>query len=159
LLGKYFGLLLTVWMQLVVMGLAFVLVSWASAAPLGAGHFWALFLLGMELAVIVAVATFYSAFTTPLLASLFTVGIYAIGHLTRDLLALGKQADLENVRRLSEVLYRVLPDLEMYNLSIEAVHGLPISSADIFWPMLYGLGYASVLLFMAIAVFQKRDMK
>jgi hypothetical protein len=39
------------------------------------------------------------------------------------------------------------------------VHGLPISSADIFWPMLYGLGYASVLLFMAIAVFQKRDMK
>jgi len=159
LVGKYLGLLLTVWMQVVVMGAAFVLVSLASGAPIDSGHFWALFLLGMELAVIVAVATLFSAFTTPLLASLFTVGIYAVGHLTRDLLALGAQADLESVRRASEVLYRVLPDLEMFNLSIEAVHGLPIAGSDVFWPMLYALGYATVLLLLAMAVFQKRDLK
>ena len=158
LLGKYFGLLLTVWMQLVLMGAAFAVVSLATGTPLGIGHFWAIFLLGMELAVIVAVATLFSSFTTPLLASLFTVGIYAVGHMTRELLALGKQADVDNVRHVSQALYRVLPDLEMFNVSIEAVHGLPIAGTDIFWPMLYAMGYSTVMLFMAISVFQKRDM-
>lgn len=158
-LGKYFGLLLTVWMELVIMGAAFVVVSLATDTALGTGHFWALFLLGMELAVIVAVATLFSSFTTPLLASLFTVGIYAVGHMTRELVALGKQADLEGVKRVADTLYRVLPDLEMFNVHIEAVHGLPIAGADIFWPMLYSIGYSTVMLFIAISVFQKRDMK
>jgi ABC-type transport system involved in multi-copper enzyme maturation permease subunit len=159
LVGKYFGLLLTVWMQVAIMGVAFVVVSLASGSPLGSGHFWALFLLSMELAVIVGVATLFSSFTTPLLASLFTVGIWAVGHLTRDLLALGRQADAANVQRVAEVLYRVLPDLEMFNVTIEAVHGLPIAGADIVLPMLYAFGYATVLIGMAIAVFKKRDMK
>ena len=159
LVGKYLGLLLTVWMQVAIMGAAFVLVSLASGSPLGSGHFWALFLLAMELAVIVGVATLFSSFTTPLLASLFTVGIWAVGHLTRDLLALGHQAEAAHVQRVVEVLYRVLPDLEMFNVTIEAVHGLPIAGADIVWPMLYAFGYATVLIGIAIAVFQKRDMK
>lgn len=159
LLGKYFGLLATVWMQVAIMGVAFVAVSVASGAPLGMGLFWALVLLCMELAVIVAVATFFSAFTTPTLASLFTVGIWMVGHLTRDLLAIGKRADQPAVEWATAILYRVLPDLEAFNLSIEAVHGLPISSADVFWPMLLGIGYSTVLLFVASSVFQKRDMK
>ncbi len=159
LLGKYFGLLATVWMQVAIMGVAFVGVSLAAGAPLGSGVFWALVLLGIELAVIVAVATLFSAFTTPLLASLFTVGIWVLGHLTRDLLALGKQADQRAVEWATVFIYRVLPDLDAFNLSIEAVHGLPISSAQVVWPMLLGIGYSTVLLFIASLVFQTRDMK
>jgi hypothetical protein len=56
-------------------------------------------------------------------------------------------------------LYRVLPDLEAFNLSIEAVHGLPIGGGEVFWPMLLGIGYSTVLLFVASSIFQKRDMK
>ncbi len=159
LLGKYLGLLATVWLQVAIMGVAFVIVSLASGAPLGAGVAWALLLFCMELAVIVAVATLFSSFTTPLLASLFTVGIWVVGHLTRDLLALGKQADQESVQWVTAFLYRVLPDLEAFNLTIEAVHGLPIESGEVVWPMLLGIGYSAVLLIVAIQVFQKRDMK
>jgi ABC-type transport system involved in multi-copper enzyme maturation permease subunit len=159
LLGKYFGLLATVWLQVAIMGVAFVVVSLAAGAPLGSGIAWALVLFCMELAVIVAVATLFSAFTTPLLASLFTVGIWLVGHLTRDLLALGKQADQESVQLVTGLLYRVLPDLEAFNLSIEAVHGLPIAPDQVVWPMLLGVGYSIVLLFVATQIFQKRDMK
>ncbi len=159
LLGKYFGLLATVWMQVAIMGIAFVIVSLGAGAPLGSGIAWALLLLGMELAVIVAVATLFSAFTTPMLASLFTVGIWVVGHLTRDLLALGKQADQPGVEWATAIIYRVLPDLEAFNLSIEAVHGLPIESGAVFWPRLLGIGYSTVLLFIASLIFQKRDMK
>jgi len=113
----------------------------------------------MRKTVIVAVATLFSAFTTPLLASLFTVGIYLVGHLTRELLALGRQADQPGVERVTGVLYRVLPDLESFNLSIEAVHGLPVTAEMVVWPVLLGIGYSTVLLFMATMVFARRDMK
>lgn len=159
LLGKFLGLLLTVWLQLFFMSIAFVVVSASAGAPLDAGYAYALLLIGMELVVIVAVATLFSAFTTPMLSALFTVGIYMLGHLTRDLLALGKQLDLEGVRTVSKGLYMVLPDLESFNLTIQAVHGMPITASEVMLPILYGLGYATVLLFLASMIFQKRDMK
>jgi ABC-type transport system involved in multi-copper enzyme maturation permease subunit len=159
LLGKCLGLLLTVWLQLLFMAIAFVAVSAGTGAPLDSGHAYALLLIGMELIVIVAVATLFSSFTTPMLAALFTIGIYLLGHLTRDLLAIGERADQEGVRTMSKVLYKVLPDLESFNLSIQAVHGLPISTAEIVLPILYALGYAAALLFLASWIFQKRDMK
>jgi ABC-type transport system involved in multi-copper enzyme maturation permease subunit len=159
LLGKWLGLVLTVWMQLAYMGVAFAAVSLATGAPLGPGHAAALAMVGMELVVVVAIATLFSAFTTPMLAALFTLGIWSAGHLSRDLYALGQQAENPTFTVVATWLYRVLPDLEGFNLSIQAVHGLPISASEIVLPILYGIGYATVLLVLASAIFQRRDMK
>ena len=159
LVGKFLGLLGTVWLQLLLMTGAFVLVSLATGAPLDSGHAVALLLTAMELMIVVAVATLFSAFTTPMLAALFSLGIYALGHLSRDLLALGMQADLEGVTTAATWIYRVLPDLESFNRTIEAVHGLPIAPAEVGWPILYALGYTTTLLFAAVAIFRRRDFK
>ena len=50
-----------------------------------------------------------------------------------------------------------LPDLESFNLTLEAVHGLPISAADVWLALVYGAGYATLVLFAAVAVFSRRD--
>ncbi|MEE8580367.1 MAG: ABC transporter permease [Myxococcota bacterium] len=159
LLGKFVGLVLTVWLQLLIMGAAFVAVSMISGAPVDAGHAAAILLIGVELMLIVAVATLFSSFTTPLLASLFSVGLYAVGHLTRDLRQLGEQADLENVGRAAWLLHRLLPDLESFNLTIQATHGLPIPASEIWLPVLYGLGYSGILLGIATFLFERRDFR
>ena len=114
LIGKFAGLTLTVWLQLALMSSAFALVSWMAGSPLSSSHFLALILIGLELMVLVAIATFFSAFTTPMLAALFTVGFWLIGHLSRDLYALGQQADVESVGSVMNALFRFLPDFEMY---------------------------------------------
>jgi len=159
LVGKYFGLLLTVWLQLFFMGAAFVLVVMSSGGSITSGHAAAIFMTGMELMVVVAVATLFSSFSTPMLAALFTLGIWSVGHLTRDMRALGQQADLGYVKSMADWLYRLLPDLESFNLTIQAAHGLEISPQEIWLPMLYAIGYATVLLFGASFIFQRRDMK
>ena len=159
LLGKYLGLLLTVWLQLGLMALVFAAVSVAAGASLSITHVAAVFLIGMELAVVVAVATLFSTFTTPLLAAFFTLGVYCIGHLTRDLNALGSQADDAALRGLTHVLYRALPDLDSFDLSLHAIHGWAVTPGDIVWPMLYALGYVCILLFMATSIFRVRDLK
>lgn len=159
LLGKYLGLVFTVWLQVGIMSVAFVAVSLASDAPIDAGHGAALLLMAMELTLVVALATLFSTFTTPMLSSLFTLGIYIVGHLTRDLRELGQQADAANLGSVGEFLYQVLPDLEIFNLSLQAAHGLAISASEIWLPMLYGSLYVAGLLMAASFILERRDFR
>jgi ABC-type transport system involved in multi-copper enzyme maturation permease subunit len=159
LLGKYVGLVATLWLQAAIMIVAFAAVSLLRGAPLGMGHAAAFALLLLELAVVVAVATLFSAFTTPLLASLFSGGVWAVGNLTRNLRDLGVESEVELVRNVTVFLHRVLPDLASFNLSVEAAHGLPIAASDVWLPLLYGLGYVATLLVCAVTIFERRDFK
>ena len=158
LLGKFLGLLLAVWLQLGLMSLAFAGVSLLVGADLDLGYAAALGLVGVELMVVVAVATLFSSFTTPMLAALFSLGIYALGHLSRNLYFLGQESDAEGVREVATFIYRVLPDLETFNLSIQAVHGLAISGAEVGWAILYGAAYSAALLILATFIFERRDL-
>jgi ABC-type transport system involved in multi-copper enzyme maturation permease subunit len=159
LLGKYAGLVATTWLMLLCMGLVFGGVSLAAGAPVHPGHVAATAMLGVEMIIVVAVAILFSSFTTPMLAALFTVGIYVVGHLTQNLYHLSIAAGEQGAGQIGVWLYRVLPDLELYDLSIQAVHGLPIPAADIWLPVAYAAGYASVLLLVASLLFERRDLR
>ena len=159
LIGKFAGLTLTVWLQLGLMTLAFALVSAMAGAPIGSGHFIALLLIGLELMVLVAIATFFSAFTTPMLAALFTIGFWLIGHLSRDLYALGQQSEVESVTTTSVWIFRFLPDLGLFNKTLEAVHGLPIDSGEVVMAFVYSIGYMVCLLTLGSMIFSRRDFK
>ena len=159
LVGKYLGLVATTWLMLASLALVFGGVSLLAGAPVHAGHLAATAMLGVEMVIVVAIAILFSSFTTPMLASLFTVGIYVVGHLTQNLYFLSQQSGDVEAARLGMWLYRLLPDLELYNLSIEAVHGLAIPAAAIWWPVAYAVGYASVLLFAASWLFERRDLR
>src|SRR5262249_45292439 len=124
LLGKYLGLLATLWLQIAVVALGFAGVSLATGAPLAWAHAAAFLLIGVEVAVVVAIALLFSAFTSPMLASLFTAGLWLIGHLSRDLRNLGAQSTAESVRRATAWLYRALPDLSAFDLTQHAAHQL-----------------------------------
>lgn len=159
LVGKWAGLTFTVWVQLLLMSLAFAFVSVLAGASLTAGHAVAIGLLGLELMVLVAISTLFSSFTTPMLASFYTFGLWLIGHLSRDLYLLGQQSDHTAVPRLTSIIYSVLPDFEIFNKTLEAVHGLPIHDHEIGFAALYAAGYAIVTLMLASTIFSRRDLK
>lgn len=159
LLGKFLGLTLTIWMQMVIMFVAFIVTSLATGAPLGVQHAAFAALTAMELSLVVAVATVFSSFTTPFLAAFFTTGAWAVGHLTRDLRDIGAQSGLPLLERGTALAHRVLPDLESFNLSREAAHLLPVAASDVVLPLLYGAGYAALLLMAAVAIFERRDFR
>ncbi len=159
LVGKWAGLTITVWLQLGLMAIAFAGVSWVAGAPLGTDHAVAIALIGLELMVLVSIATFFSAFTTPMLAAFFTVGIWMIGHLSRDLRALGEQSELESVSRMSDLIFALVPDFEVFNLTLQAVHGLAISANEIQLAIVYAAGYTISTLVLASMIFSRRDFK
>lgn len=159
LLGKFFGLVMTTWLQVTVLVVFFAMVSLLTGAPITLTHGAAILLICVELMLMVAIATFFSAFTTPMLASFFSVGVWVVGCLTRNLRDLGAVSDVESVRLTTVWLHRVLPDLASFNLSIEAAHGLPISAFDVWLPLVYGVGYAAIVLLGAMAIFERRDFR
>jgi ABC-type transport system involved in multi-copper enzyme maturation permease subunit len=159
LLGKYVGLLATTSMLVMSMGVIFGVVSWLAGAPVHAGHVAALGMIAVEMMILVAVATLCSSFTTPMLAALFTTGVYVVGHLSQNLHHLAMAADDVGVRQAGAVLYRILPDLELFNLSTQAVHGLAISSFEIWGPVAYAALYTAVLLSIAGFLFERRDLR
>jgi ABC-type transport system involved in multi-copper enzyme maturation permease subunit len=159
LLGKYFGLVATLWVQAFIMSGVFVVISLFREVALTEGHAAAFGLLAMELAVVVAIATLFSAFTTPMLASLFTGGVWIAGNLSRNLRDIGVDSDVDVVRQATAVLHRLLPDLASFNLSIEAAHGLPLAASDLWLPVAYGVAYATIVLVCAVTVFERRDFK
>jgi hypothetical protein len=56
-------------------------------------------------------------------------------------------------------MHRILPDLESFNLSIQAAHQLPVAASDIGFPVLYGAGYVAIILVSATLIFERRDFR
>jgi ABC-type transport system involved in multi-copper enzyme maturation permease subunit len=157
--GKYAGLVATLWGLLAVMAACFAAASWAANAPLGAGHAVALGLCAAELAVVVAFATLFSSFATPFLAGCYSLGVYLVGHLARDLYAIGQVSKSELTRTFSDWVHRLVPDLSAFNRTLEAVHGLPIPAGEVAWSLVMALGWITGFLLVAVMTFERRDFR
>jgi ABC-type transport system involved in multi-copper enzyme maturation permease subunit len=159
LLGKFAGLTLTIWMQSACMGVAFALVSLAAGAPLAGQHLVFGVLVGVELALVVSLATLFSTFTTPMLAAFFTTGFWAVGQLSRELRDLGAASGSAPLHALTGFLYRVLPDMQSFDVAVETAHLLPLTASDVWLPVVYGFGYTTIVLLVAVLVFERRDLR
>jgi ABC-type transport system involved in multi-copper enzyme maturation permease subunit len=115
-----------------------------------------LFLL-IELSLLVAVAMVFGVFTSSILATLFSFGIYLMGHISGNLLKLGALSKNETVESITKAIYLVLPDLERLNLKNQAVYGILPDSVELWSHALYGVLYAALLLSIAILIFSKRE--
>ena len=113
--------------------------------------------LFLELAVLTAVAILFGVFTSSILATLFSFGVYFMGHISKDLLKLGAITKNANIETLTKSLYLVLPNLERFNLKNDAVYGLLPTSSELFSTFLYGILYIVLLLTIANLIFSRRQ--
>ncbi len=141
------------------MSVGFALMLWFSGASGVVDALPAIWLTFVELLVVTAIAIVFSCFSTPTLSALFTLGIVLIGRLTAALLVFGKASDNEALERFAQVLYRVLPDLQTFNLRSAAAYGRAWEWEYVAYATGYGLLWAGALLLLATVIFQFRDFK
>ncbi|MEE8378639.1 MAG: ABC transporter permease [Candidatus Aminicenantaceae bacterium] len=157
LLGKYFGLVLTLFVMMFLMTMIFFVIYFLHALKIEWSIMIALFYIFLELCLITAVALFFSCFSTPILSSIFSLAFYLIGHLSWGLETLLKKMAPGVGKVTARILYTFLPDLENFNFKTEIVHHLPIPPQVLFYSALYGIFYTAFVLFLAILIFRKRD--
>ncbi len=162
LVGKYFGLCLTLLVNVLVMGvgvsLALVYVSrgWDPLIP----TIWpAVLLIYMELMLLTAVALLFSSFSSPALSALLTFMVFIIGHFSADLKTLAAALGSTSSRWLFTGLYYLLPNLSNYSFITPAAHGRAPSAGFVFATGVYAAVYITVILALATLVFSRRNFK
>lgn len=162
LIGKYLGLCLTLFVNVLVMGagvsLALVFVShgWKS---LVLGIWPAILLIYVELMILTGVALLFSSFSSPTLSALLTLSVFIIGHFSSDLKSLSATMSSGHARLFFSALYYILPNLSTYSFITPAAHGVLPSSGYAFAAVSYGLIYIVVLLAAATVIFRRRNFK
>jgi ABC-type transport system involved in multi-copper enzyme maturation permease subunit len=156
-LGKFLGLVLTLFVMTVGMGLIFLAVVYLHTSRIEWPLLVAIAYVFLELVLITAVAILFSSFSTPILSSIFSLAFYLIGHISWGLNLLIKKMHAGAGKAAARFLYVFLPDLENFNFRTEAVHGLPIPSSIFLYSILYGVCYTAFILALAILVFRRRD--
>lgn len=171
-LGKYAGLVTTLAVNLGVMTIAYYAMLWymdatASASaraawltpPIDPRLLIAIGLIFAELMLVTALALFFSTFSSPLLATLLTIGLWVAGHFNADLRNFENVVSSPVAVAIARGLYYVLPNLAPFDVKAEVVYGTPISMRTVAFTLVYAAVYITLLLSAAVAIFRRRDFK
>ena len=172
LLGKFCGLVATLAVNVSVMTVALVVVlavyGWLTPAEMREA--WeapavdpkivvVAALILAELAVVTAIAIFFSTFTSPVLAAAFTVGLVIAGQFGADLKNFEQVVESKPVAWMARGLYYVLPNLAPFDVKSQFVHAQPIPGGYVALTAGYGVLYVAALLTLASLFFSRRDFK
>jgi ABC-type transport system involved in multi-copper enzyme maturation permease subunit len=158
LVGKFGGVLAVgcVNIALLLLGLyASMLLLRTTGSP---GILWAAALAAVEAAVVAAFAVLFSVVSSPVPAMVFGGLTMLIGHASMDVHDLAGQMGNSSARVAGDVLYWLLPNLEVFDVRGAAVHGLPIAPSYVASAVVYGALYAALVLFASVWAFERRDL-
>ena len=158
LLGKYFGLLATVAVNLGLMTATLLLVAVLYGAGFDLRLVFAAAMILMEMAVLAAFAVLFAVVTKPILGSVLTLAVFVIGHVSEDIWVLAKHLPSRLGRGSVAAVYYLLPNLERFNFKAEAVHSLAVRPEVIGWSLVYGVLYAALVLYLACLYFGRKDL-
>lgn len=159
LIGKYCGLMLTIIVNISLMSMGFFVVLYYAQGHVSWMLLKAIFLIILELMLITSFAILFSTFSTPTLSAIFTLSIYVIGHLVKDLHLWGSKTNKVTIKIITNTLYYILPNLEHFNIKGKVVYQVPVTTEYILWVSLYGLAYTLFIFLIASFIFHYRDFK
>ncbi len=158
-LGKAAGLCATILLTSTVMAVTLfgVHASYGGASEPGillasAGIFF-------ELVLLVCIATLFSTFTTPTLSAMFTLALFAIGHLSEGLYRMEDQFQSAGAKTVATILFHVLPNLEVFNWKNDVAHGYARSFGILLPAAGYLALYGGAMLLLACMLFERKDFK
>lgn len=159
-LGKYFGLCLTLLVNLLVMGIGVSLaLLFVGGKDLAISIWGSIYLIFFELAILTAIATLFSSFSSPTLSALLSFFIFIIGHFSAALRDLANSLGSSFAKYFFEFIYYFLPNLSHFSFIKNASHGDVPPSSMIFGATAYALVYVAVLLAATTLIFSRRNFK
>jgi ABC-type transport system involved in multi-copper enzyme maturation permease subunit len=162
-LGKWLGMLLTLGVQVSVMGLVLAGTLAIQGAVFDAPLLKALWLLYVNVMVVTSVAVLFSSFSSPFLSGLFAFGIFVVGRNVPDIKLVVDQLQGPAGAVLGLAL-KILPSMHLFYPSgaivgaeVVSVHGTFVGAPYMMWTTVYGVGYSLIVLVFAMLIFRKRD--
>ena len=162
LLGKFVGLVLTLAVNTAAMaaGLFLALLFVKHSITRGdAVVAVAVYFILLKLMLVVALAMLFSCFTSPLLALLFTGGLYLAGLFVSELRSLQVTNLTPQMQKFFTVISYILPNFGNYDVMGAAAHGRGVAGTLVLHNTLYTLLYSAIVLSAAAVIFSRKDLK
>lgn len=170
-LGKYLGLAFTLLVNTASMAIILFLLVLYTEIRYGdlirvyyGGHYFAEFFKAvyfeyLEFLIIIGIALVFSSFTTPVMTVLLTFFLFAIGRFSSDINLFAEEIKTPAAAVLAGIIYRVIPNLEKFDVRREAVYGGNVSFDLILYTTAYAVLYVMALLVLSVMIFEKREFK
>ncbi|HTS69022.1 MAG TPA: ABC transporter permease subunit [Terriglobia bacterium] len=159
-LGKYAGLLLTLFVNTAIMTAGFYIALAIQERGLETSDLnllVAIYFIVLELVIVVGIAIFFSCLSSSILSAVFTLCLFVIGNFSSDIRAFGQGSGSPLLEKITAFLYYVLPHFGDFNVIDQVAHGVRIPGFLVAANTLYALLYVAVLLSGAILVFEERE--
>jgi len=162
LLGKFTGLAVTLAVNTTAMAAGLFIALWAVKHSLVRGDavvLIAVYFILLKLMLVVALAMLFSCFTSPLLAILFTGGMYLAGLFVSELRSLQVTNLTAPMQKFFAVISYILPNFGNYDVMGAAAHGRGIAGSLVLNNTLYTVLYCAMVLAVAGVIFSRKDLK
>ncbi|MDD2336528.1 MAG: ABC transporter permease [Geobacteraceae bacterium] len=171
LLGKFGGTALFLVIVCVVLGAAaFLVVSFSSNIyPSERPVIWGnmvlcIFFDALKYTLLIAFAFLFSTVSTSFFLPVFgTIAIFLAGGVTQqvyDYIHSFAGKDLAPIVKHSATgLYYILPNFSAFDLKINAIYGLPLSTQGLLLSLGYFVVYTAIILTVSVIIFSRREMR
>ena len=158
--GKYFGLCLTLLVNLLVMGFGVSLaLLYVGGGNLALTIWGAVFLIFLELTILTAVAIVFSTFSSPALSALLTFFVFIIGHFSASLKDFAENLGSASAQFFFNFLYYFLPNFSLFGFITNSAHGDFPATSLIGGAIVYAVIYSAIMISVAILIFSRRNFK
>jgi ABC-type transport system involved in multi-copper enzyme maturation permease subunit len=155
--GKYLGLAAA--LACGQLAMLVISIGWlaATGAPVSGWLAIAGCLTAVEVLLMAAVSLCWTSLTSPLLAVALCLATYALGHAVGELPKL-----MYHLHGMSApvciALASLVPDLSRFAYRDQAVHALPIESADLAERLAYGAAWIALLVTITVAMVRRKQL-
>jgi len=154
--GKWLGLTATLAVLMAAMTAVFAVALTVSGIGFRPQLLLAIGGAMLEWVVVASIAVLFSVFTSPTLAALFTLGLFAAGHWAHGAARLATETTTASA---VAVLRWIVPALGLFDVRSEVVHGVPVSLARAIAAAAYAALFTITALYAAAVVFRRRDLR
>jgi len=159
--GKYFGLLMTLIVNTGLMTVGFYVALVITAHGLTRADtllLVAIYFIILQFMVMVALTLLFSTFSTPIFSAIFAFALFVIGTFAEDLknfAALSQGAS----KWLASAAAYLVPNLASLNIISQAAHEHAVSGSLVLMNTVYAVLYSAAATTAAVLIFERRNLK
>ena len=164
-LGKYLGMNLTLFFQIILMTIVLTAVLYYKGGELSTPVVFSLYLIFIEILVITSIALLFSSFSTPFISGILTLGVFIVGRNVDLLETFIRKGNVGPLGEMLSFVPYIFPNCYLFYPSGRAIGEQWVSIHQNFIEMNYllkvsgyGLLYAMVCLVLAMIIFNRRDL-
>jgi len=159
LLGKYFGLMCTLTVSVLIMSATLAVTILMMGGNLDGLLGYAVLGIYMQFVVITSVAIFFSTLASPALSAAFAFCLFIAGTAADQLRLFAERMPGSFLKMAVNAVSYLIPNLQNCNFRTEAVYGLAVPFSKVGLMMMYCLLYALAMLIMGSLVLERKDLK